>query len=218
MKAAVLMVAAVALLTACNNKMEPNARNFGEAIDAHLVENGWVCLANQVWPVEWNEQEKSRQAAARTDFPVAGMEALISLGLVSSAEAERPVRSFFGSDERSEKVTRYAITDKGRPYFKQRSGIYAALGGKGENGALCYARLAVDKIIKWEGPIKLGDYQEATVHYQDKVVDVAEWARLESIQAVFPDVKAELDAGERKPRQRSVHLSSIGWEASNGLY
>jgi hypothetical protein len=78
---------------------------------------------------------------------------------------------------------------------------------------LCWGKKALDKIVKWEGPMKFGDYQEAGITYTYKVNNLADWAKKPEVQAAFPVVKSILDGVGSKESKHAVKLTSQGWEA-----
>ncbi|WP_083953716.1 hypothetical protein [Thauera butanivorans] len=78
---------------------------------------------------------------------------------------------------------------------------------------LCWGKKALDKIMKWEGPMKFGDYQEAGITYTYKVNNLADWAKKPEVQAAFPVVKSVLDGAGSKESKHAVKLTSQGWEA-----
>ena len=73
--------------------------------------------------------------------------------------------------------------------------------------------MAIDKIVKWEGPMKFGDYQEAGITYTYKLTDVATWASMPEVQAAFVDVKKISEGAGTMERKHVVKLTSEGWEA-----
>ncbi|HEY0335112.1 MAG TPA: hypothetical protein VGC74_15620 [Stenotrophomonas sp.] len=83
-------------------------------------------------------------------------------------------------------------------------------------GELCYGNKALEKVVKWEGPMKLGDYQEADVKYLYRTDGLADWAKSQEIQAAFPNVKEWIEGAGNKQQSHGVHLTSVGWEA-NGM-
>ena len=78
---------------------------------------------------------------------------------------------------------------------------------------MCWGKKALDKIVKWEGPMKFGDYQEAGITYTYKVNNVADWAKKPEVQAAFPVVKSILDGAGSKESKHAIKLTSQGWEA-----
>lgn len=217
MKGTVLSIVLVALVCGCTSKTDPNEKNFGTAIDAYLVKKGALCLNDQTWPVDLGEFDKKMGGAFGGAGPAGRMEALASQGLVSSSEVENPVSSLMGKPTgRTQKVTRYVLTDKGREYFRESRGGYSKPGEGEVRGELCYGNKALDKVVKWEGPMKLGDYQEASVKYLYRIEGLADWAKSDEVQSAFPNVKEWVAGAGNKQQSHGVRLTSVGWEA-NGI-
>ncbi|MDG5826958.1 hypothetical protein MRX60_13075 (plasmid) [Xylella fastidiosa subsp. pauca] len=78
---------------------------------------------------------------------------------------------------------------------------------------LCWGKKALDKVVKWEGPMKFGDYQEANVKYLYKIDGLADWAKKPEILAAFPYVGQITEDAGKKEQQHGVKLTSVGWEA-----
>jgi len=212
-----LTLLSLSVLTACNSASDPTKENFGKAIDAYLAKRGELCLNSQAWPFELSDMQKRMGNPFGGAGPAGEMEALKSQGLVSSNVVERPVTAFgVGATGRMERVTRYELTAEGERYLRVgRNELHAANKGA-TRGSLCYGRKALEKVVKWEGPIKLGDYQSVSVKYLYRVVDLAEWASSEEIQAAFPHVKQVIHGAGTKQQSHGVKLTSEGWEA-NGI-
>ena len=217
MKKLLLIASALVTLSACSSKTEPSEANFGAAIDAYLAKKGALCLNDETWPVELNQMGKKLDSSFGRTSKSSRLEALASQGLATSSEMEMPVTSFTGKPTgRSIQVTRYELSDKGKSFFHETTGGYNKPDAGEIRGELCYGKKALDKVVKWEGPMKLGDYQEAGVKYFYKVVDLADWAKSPEIQAAFPNVKEWIDGAGIKQQSHGVRLTSEGWEA-NGI-
>lgn len=214
MKQTILIAAIVMSIAACSNKTDPNKGNFSTAIDAYLAKKGELCLNDETWPSEKTEMDE------RIGASLGGgnrMKALESAGLISSSKTEKQILSYNGKPTgRSQSITRYDLTDKGKTFFQETKSRFSSPKEGEIRGALCYGKKALAEIIKWEGPMKLGDYQEAKVFYHYKINDLADWAQSPEIQAVYPNVKTWVDGAGDKQQTHGVHLTSIGWEA-NGI-
>ena len=131
-------------------------------------------------------------------FPVPGtsrntqLKALESVGLVVGTPSEKTIAN------KVQKVVTYRRTPLGDTYWF--------------NANLCYARAELDTIVKWKGPLVLGDYQVAWVYYTTRTGRVAEWARAPQVMAAFPTVRTFLTETTPKVRQTAIDLSSEGWD------
>lgn len=113
------------------------------------------------------------------------------------------------------KVKRYTLTDAAKKYVREKEVENFGMGGpvKGKQTDLCWGKKALEKVVKWEGPMKLGDYQEALVTYTYKINDLADWAKKPDVQNVYP-VIGRLAQGEKSLEEKhAVKLTSNGWEA-----
>lgn len=201
------------LLSGCSSKTEPSEKNFAAAISAYLEKKGELCLSAETWPIDVPVRElrmESRSSDATR------MSAMKDVGLVASSVQEIETKSWDGKPSgRKTKVTRYALTEKGMSFFRPDAVSTSAKPDE-RRGSLCYGQKALDKIVKWDGPIKLGDYQEAGVKYLYKIDDLAEWAKDEKIQTTYPSIKYDVDGIGKTQQSHGVKITSIGWEA-NGI-
>jgi hypothetical protein len=122
------------------------------------------------------------------------MKALESVGLVVGVESERMLNN------KPQKVVTYRRTDKGATYFS--------------GGTFCYARAELDSIVKWKGPVVLGEYRVAWVYYTTRTTALADWAQTPAVLAAFPTVAAMVKGDAPKTRQIAIDLSSEGWDVA----
>lgn len=137
-------------------------------------------------------------ADQENDVPLPGsnrlkqLKALEAVGLVAGTESTRTQND----------KTRHTIT------FRRTAKGQAASQGP----AICYARGELDRIVKWKGPVALGEYQAAFVYYTVKTGLVEDWARNPDVQAAFPTIAPNLKGDDSKVRQVVIDLSSEGWD------
>jgi hypothetical protein len=77
---------------------------------------------------------------------------------------------------------------------------------------ICFAKPKFDHVVKWEGPIRLGDYQSATVTYAFTLTDVAPWTSDPTVQRI-EEVSKVIGPNASLERTAIVKLTSNGWEA-----
>jgi hypothetical protein len=123
---------------------------------------------------------------------LAQFKALEAAGLVSSTESSREVNG------KTMRTLTYRRTAKGQSVSQGPS--------------ICYARGELDHIVKWKGPVALGEYQAAFVYYTVKTAHIEEWAKSPDIQEAFPATKTIVKGEEPKVRQVVIDLSSEGWD------
>jgi hypothetical protein len=124
----------------------------------------------------------------------AQFKALESVGLVSGVEGERTVNG------KVQKYVTYRRTATGASSF---SGV-----------TFCYAKATLDRVVKWKGPVALGDYKAAFVYYTVKTSGIADWARAPAVIAAFPAVASIVNGEPAKERQIVLDLSSDGWDVA----
>ena len=211
-------MAVAILLAGCGGKTDANEKNFGVAIAQYLDKKGGLCLNLTRWPVDVSQMDLRLQSSMPTG--AAGqMAALEAAELARGQETEVQNNGLDGKPAGPKfKVKRYVLTDAAKPYERQKEVRNLALGGtaKETKTDLCWGKEALDKVVKWEGPMKLGDYQEANVKYQYKIEGLADWAKRPEFLAAFPYIRQVMDDAGRKELQHGVKLTSVGWEA-NGM-
>jgi hypothetical protein len=147
------------------------------------------------------------------------MRALEKAGMVSASEIEVDEGAWFGKTTgRMRKVTRYTLAEAAKPYTRDSERVpVASKGGPAEFRDLCWGRKALDKVVKWEGPMEFGAFKTARVIYTYSIVDVAEWAKRPEVQQAFPAIGAQLQRAANEDVE-GVKLTSEGWEVSQGRF
>lgn len=209
-------IAVAILLVGCGNKTDVNAKNFGAAISQYLDKKGELCLDLAKWPVdvpEWDWDEPKRLPT----FSAGKMAALEAVGLAKSEVAEVEGSGTNGKPRGvTFKVKRYTLTDAAKPFEKHKENKYSTIS-QGEVKEtltnLCWGKKALDKVVKWEGPIKLGDYQEVGVKYLYKIDGMADWAKKPELNAAFPQVGRTIEGAGKEEQKHGLSLTSEGWEA-----
>lgn len=98
------------------------------------------------------------------------------------------------------KIKRYKLTDAAKPYLHEES-------------RLCWGQKVLEKVVKWEGPIMLGDYQVAKITYLYKIDIAADWTSKPEIPNAFPAIKNVLDGAGSRETTHVLKLTNNGWEA-----
>ncbi len=202
------------ILAGCGSKQDANEKNFSAAISQYLDARGELCLRLNNWPVDVTEMEL-RYKKTMPAGTAGQMEALEAVGLVSGVEAEVDQLSLLYNKPTGKKfkVKRYDMTDAGKKFYREKLVNQISIHGEKKimQGDLCYGKMSLDKIIKWEGPMKFGDYQQATVRYRYKIDDLADWTKKPEFQVAFPRVAKITDETGRQ-EQMGVKLTNLGWE------
>lgn len=214
-----LAVLCTAVMTGCGSKKDANEKNFGAAISQYLDKKGDLCLDLSKWPVDVTDAEV-RQEKFLPGGTAAKMNALASVGLVSGAEVEKVEKGLgLGVFERKPykyKVKRYVLTNAGKKFYKEKEvDQFNVIGGattKVKQGDVCYGKMALDKVVKWEGPMKLGEYQEASVRYLYRIDGLPDWTMNPQVRAAFPIMAQMIAEAGKKEKTHGVTLTSEGWE------
>jgi hypothetical protein len=216
MKKAVVVFFGVAVLAGCGSNQDANEKNFGKAISQYLDKKGELCLRLNRWPVDVSGMDLDLQKSLPTGT-ARRMEALAAVGLATETDVEMDQIGPFDNKPTGlkYKIKRYVLTDAGKKFYREKEVNKRSIGGtkKAMEGDICYGKEALDKIVKWEGPMKLGDYQEANVFYLYKIDGVAAWTKNPEFLAAFPEVGQVIEAAGKEKQSHPVELTSIGWEA-----
>ena len=203
-----LTLFSVLLIVSCASKKDGNEKNFSEALNSYLAKKGQLCLGiPSAWPIDLNEAE--RRSGMGT---AAEMAALEKVGLVRSHEAETEYMPPLSSRPVKTKVLRYELTDNGKTFYREKDRLGLA-GNKQVQGDLCYGQQALDKIVNWQGPTAAGDSKEATVFYTYRIENLADWAKNQNIQRVFPGVVSTIAGAGKTQMNQALTLTNQGWQA-----
>lgn len=197
-------------LAACGGKTDPSRSNFAAAMNQYFAAKGELCIGAQRWPVEVSDMDiKLGESLAYGIAPQ--MAALEAAGLVASKQVDVDIIGIMGKPTGGKAARRqYTLTERAKPFERPNTSDTAGSPSKID---LCWGKKALDKVVKWEGPMKLGDYQEVGVTYTYKINDVADWAKAPGIQAAFPQIKRMLDGAGKDESRHALKLTSEGWEA-----
>jgi len=213
-KSIVLAIAVGAVsLAACGNKTDANEKNFGAALTQSFDKYGELCLTT-AWPKDLAVSDSLLQNMQVQDAQK--MAALEAVGLAKSEAAEKMGASF-GRGMVAFKVKRYTLTDAAKPFAREVPSNNPFSNDSQKSVNLCWGQKTLDKVVKWVGPMKLGDYQEAVVTYTYKIDKVAEWANNPAVQAAFKELKTTIDGVGTKEDTKKVSLTSLGWEAAKPM-
>lgn len=211
---AILVTIGTVALAACGSKTDANEKNFSAAMSHYFDKKGDQCLKGEAFPVDLNELAVRLQESMASS-QLKRMAALEAAGLVKGEDAEVDIKGWNQAVIRKEKVRRYTLTDAAKPFLQEREVTAFGLNGttRVTQTDLCWGKKTLDKIVKWEGPMKFGDYQEAVITYTYKVHNVADWAKRPDVLVAFPYMKTVLDGAGSTESRHALKLTSEGWEA-----
>ena len=166
------------------------------------------------WPVDLSEFDL-RMRESGLSGRAAQMAALESAGMVKGVDTEIEEKGMFPtSPVNKRKVKRYTLVDGAKPFTREFDANSFGMNGNTtvKKTDLCWGKQALDKIVKWKGPMTMGSYQEAVLIYTYKVNNTADWAKRADVQAAFPQIKNMLDAAGKNELPHAAELTSEGWE------
>jgi hypothetical protein len=205
----VIATIGVATLAACGSKTDTNAKNLGDEISRFLAKNGALCLGAKRWPVDI--PESTALASSKPGTVGNELAALKTLGLLDAEITQAAVE---GSGGKPVRVVRYTLTEKAVPFFRQQEVKDFTVNGMQtfKGGEFCVAKVVLDKVVKWDAPMKLGDYEETSVTYTYKVSDVADWERRPEFAAAYPKVVKFIGDSGKMELTAKLKKTSEGWE------
>ena len=200
-----LFIAALVLLSACNDAKKPSDSNFRKAIDHYLSQHGDACtMIGRQFPVDITESEQRLQSDTATQMVV-----LEQAGLVHSSNTTAVVHGMLAPLHGStppQPVKRYELTAEGQKYFQKTPGIF------GQTVSFCYGDKTVDTIVKWTEPVAAGSYSQTEVTYTYKMADLSPWAQRPDVQREFGDVRATVNGISKSNEVVDLQLTNRDWE------
>lgn len=193
--------AAVLVLAACSGKGDANEENFGSALSRYFERRGALCLNQfRAFPVLVTEADRKLRHTMATGL-AAQLDALEVAGLVRCEAA--------GAGRRC------ALNAAAKAFARERESTRWSAEGtrKVMQTDLCWGRMVLDRVVRWEEPMKFGDYQQAEVVFTYQLADVADWARLPEVQEAFPAVRQAVAGAGIEVMEHTLKLTREGWEA-----
>ena len=200
-----ISIAALLSLTACSDIKKPGDANFTKAVNQYLAKHGHACVSiGQTFPIDVPVSEQKDQYGIAPE-----MAALEQAGLVHASNTTAVVHGMLDGlrgPTPPQLVKRYDLTDEGKKYFRQASGIFE------KNGEFYYGEKVVDSIVKWTEPMSTGPYSESEATYTYKLVNLAAWAEQPGMQRTFPDIRTTIGGASKTDQIAGLQLTNKGWE------
>ncbi|BEP60882.1 hypothetical protein GmRootV213_14360 [Variovorax sp. V213] len=191
----VLGAVALAVLAGCGPQQhEANLQNLTAAMNAYLATKGDLCLGKTQWPIDVPQREAGTRSRNAVQMPV-----LEHVGLVSASAAK--VQDAREGEQPTEiAVTRYALTEEGKKYFRTRE----------TQGDFCAAHLALDKVVGWEARKDGKDASAVVVTYTYKI-DAAPWTGDAGVQKAFPMMDRVVRGAGTMQLKQNFKRTQTGW-------
>lgn len=197
----------VTALSGCGSKEDASKANFGAAISRYLAGDRETCLGFRVWPVDVRLDVDEALMVAIGSNIAQRMRALEGVGLVEG----HPV----SGEESAATGVRYDLTKKGRGYYRRAGGAEPSAGeGIGDYKDLCFGRLVLDAVVKWEAFQTPGEAAQARVFYTYKIDDLADWTKDKLVREAFGEAAWLVDGNRRERKNKILTLSSEGWDVT----
>jgi hypothetical protein len=193
------------LLVACNSAKTPNDANFTKAINQYLTMHGEACtVIGRQFPIDLPRSELGEQYGIGPKLA-----ALEQAGLLHASDTTAVAHGILdplrGSGP-AQPVRRYELTESGKRYFQQISGAF------GQTSGFCYGQKAVDAIVKWTEPERVGVSTQAEVTYTYRIMNPAAWAERLDVQQAFSDIPVTINGASKTTEVAGLQLTSKGWE------
>lgn len=193
-----IAVAALVLLSACNDAGKASSTNFTTAINRYLEHHGQACtLIGPEFPVDLPRSQQSDIDGK--------LSALQHAGLVSEMDTTAVVHGLMGAlrgPSPPQPVRHYTLTAEGEKYIQQVSGTVIP------TSSFCYGQKTVDAIIHWT----TGSQSAAEATYTYRIVNLAAWAQRPEVQQAFPDIQGTLSGASKTEQTIGLQLTDKGWE------
>ena len=181
---AISVLVTLPLLVACDDKQTASPDNFARGLQSYY-DGHPECVA---LPIDLPIDTPVGTADPRRQRP----DAMVAAGLLSAT----PVNA--------SAAVQYSLTAAGEAAI--RKGADPFLGGM----TLCYARRKVVKVTSFTPPADVLGVKASRVTFDYELRDIAPWAKNESLQDAFPEIKSGLAAPNRTDTEGIV-LTSGGW-------
>ncbi|MGB6875424.1 MAG: hypothetical protein WBD87_05265 [Candidatus Acidiferrales bacterium] len=142
------------------------------------------------------------------------MAVLEKIGLVCFDETEVSYTPILSDRPLKTEVVRYQLTEEGKQFYREQEQL-GLVNPNGSLGDFVLRQQALDKIVKWEGPMELGDYKEVTVFYTYKIEHLASWMMNPDVQRAFPGAVLAIDGAGKMMLDDVLVLTSEGWESKD---
>lgn len=146
-----------------------------------------------------------------TQVHLAPLAALEGAGLVKGEDAEVDIMGIMGKPTGAKaKIKRYTLTDAAKPFVQEKEVASIGLNGKTteKQTDLCWGKKVLDKLVKWEGPMKFSDYQEAGRALPDDALGYG-LPVLEKVRAMKPTKEAEQYKAPPPPKNYGADISTL---------
>lgn len=101
----------------------------------------------------------------------------------------------------------FLLTEEGKKFYREKEGL-GLVGKKEVRGDICFGQRALDKIVKSEEPIVVGDKKELALYYTYKIENLAEWVKNPDIQRAFPGIVPTINGAGKTILNQALTLTN----------
>ena len=184
------LVATLAVLALNCGKSSPKAA-FSRAIQQQLGAQGDLCIGFERWPVDVRPDDTAA---------LEQLSALEKAGVLVGAD--ETVKS--DVQRGNVRIRRYRLTPQGRQSFK---------GSAEDRGDVCYGQKKLVQVEKWEGPLSIGQFEQAKVVYTYRLEGLPAWTSSLQVKSAFPVLARNVGSGGQGSTEVLLTRTSEGWEA-----
>ena len=142
----------------------------------------------------------------KTDtFHIARFDLFSKVGLLTREEIIDNEGNFFGPPSTTPNAVQYALTDKGKKFFKTSCGSSQIM----EEDGFIFGQIKVIGITDYSEPANMMGHIISTVKYQTKVKNIENWADSDELRANFKEIKEAFDS-QRTPTNQEATLVKMG--------
>jgi hypothetical protein len=189
----------------CSSKSDPNEKNFTPVINQLFTQNNLACLPGNSYPTDLPASTSEKDDPVGFEYRKF-LDSLVNAGLLKSIPVPAGKAKLLPGP-----ALRYQLTDSGLKYFHPD----AADTPDARSGELCYGHLSFGKVIRWDAPVKLGDYQGTSVYYTYRIDDLADWAKRSDVQAASRQLRETVNGIGTREYHYAVTLTNEGWRLGN---
>ena len=211
----ILTAASAVAIPALAAKSDANRENFEKAISSYQKQAGNLCMGSIVWPSSFPNDDMRMVKSNGSVGLIDEMEALEAAGFVKQSNVMM-TGTGWDMKEHTVKAKRFELTEKGKlhtsPTRVKVFDIKATPNSKIVDGAgFCIGRVELINVVKWDMPVKLGEYQEVSVSWKGKFVGLPDWTREQAVRNKLPVLKI-LDEQGPIDKRAKLKMTSEGWE------
>lgn len=107
------------------------------------------------------------------------------------------------------------LTEAGKKFYRKQGevgrfmvGQVISMGDMEHNQFLCYGKVSLDKVMRWDAPTNNFTRVAFTYH----VTDIADWAKDKDVQSGFPILKRMVEGDGTLELRVVAKLTSDGWQ------